>query len=80
MLKVAALAYLPIAAVLFGMFLLAITAIPQVVHDFEAATALYYGAAVLGFLLAFPVAWLVARRMLTRREKRLLDRHAGTGR
>lgn len=80
MLKVAALAYLPIAAVLFGLLVLAITAIPQIAHDFEAATALYYGAAVLSFVLAFPVAWLVARRMLTRREKRLLDAHAGTGR
>ncbi len=80
MLKVAAIAYLPIAAVLFGVLVLGINAIPQVYHDFEAATALYYGAAVLSFLLAFPVAWVVARRMLTRREKRLLDAHAGTGR
>lgn len=62
------------------MLVLGINTIPQVVHDFEAATTLYYGAAVLSFLLAFPVAWVVARRMLTRREKRLLDAHAGTGR
>lgn len=52
MLKVAALAYLPIAAVLFGLLVLGITAIPQVVHDFKAATALYHGAAVLSLPLA----------------------------
>lgn len=69
MLKVAALAYLPIATVLLGLLVLGITAVPKVMRGFEAATALYHGAAVLSLLLTFPVAWLVARRMLTRREK-----------
>ena len=80
MFKVAALAYLPIAAALFGLLVLGITAFPGVTHDFEVAASLYYGAAALSFLLAIPAAWLVARRMLTRREKRLLDAHAGMGR
>lgn len=80
MLKVAALAYLPVAAVLFGLLVMAILAIPGVVHDFEVGAALYYGAAALSLVLAAPAAWLVARRMLTRREKRLLDAHAGIGR
>ena len=68
MLKVAALAYLPIAAVLFGLLVLAITAIPQIAHDFEAATALYYGAAD-----AHPPREAPARR--PRRQGPLSGRH-----
>ena len=77
MLKVAALAYMPIAAVLFGLFVLMILALPGTVRDFEAGAVLYYGAAGLSLLMALPLAWVVARRMLTRRERRLLDAHAG---
>ena len=80
MLKLAAVAYLPTAAALFGVFVLAIIFIFGRVHDFELGATLYYGAAGLCLLLAAPVAWLVARRMLTRREKRLLDAHVGMGR
>lgn len=77
MLKVAALAYLPIAAVLFGLLVMLILALPGTVRDFEVGARLYFGAAGLSLLLALPAAWLVARRMLTRREKRLLDARAG---
>lgn len=80
MLKLAAVAYLPTAAALFGVFVLAIIFIFGRVRDFELGATLYYGAAGLSLLLAAPVAWLVARRMLTRREKRLLDAHVGMGR
>lgn len=80
MFKVAALAFLPAAAVLFGVLVIGILALPGVVRDFEVGASLYYGAAVLSAVLAIPAAWLVARRMLTRRERRLLDAHAGRGR
>ena len=78
MLKVAALAYMPIAAFLFGLFVMMILALPGTVRDFEVGATLYYGAAALSLLMALPVAWVVARRMLTRRERRLLDAHAGS--
>jgi hypothetical protein len=80
MLKVAALIYLPVAAVLFGVLAMGILAIPGMIRDFEVGAALYYGAGVVSFLLALPVSWLVAQKMLSRREKRLLDAHAGRGR
>lgn len=80
MLKLAALAYLPVAAVTFGALAILIALIPGVVRDFEVAAGLYYGAAALSLLIAAPLAWLTARNMLTRREKRLLDAHAGVGR
>jgi hypothetical protein len=80
MLKLAALAYGPTAAVMFGLIVIIIVAVPGTFRDFETAAGLYYGAAAVSLLLAVPAAWLVARRMLTRREKRLLDAHAGVGR
>lgn len=80
MLKLAALAYAPVAAVTFGVLLVAILALTGTVRDFEVGAALYYGAALLSLVLAAPLAWLVARRMLVQRERRLLDAHAGVGR
>lgn len=80
MLKLAAVAYLPTAAALFGLLVLGIIVIFGRVDDFENGATLYYGAAGLSLLLAAPVSWLVARRMLTSREKRLLEAHAGVGR
>lgn len=73
MLKLAALAFLPIAAVTFGVLSLVLVAVPSLVHDFETAAPAYMTAAVASFVLAAPLAWLVARRMLTNRERRLLD-------
>lgn len=80
MLKLAALAYGPVAAVTFGVLVVLIIAVPGVFRDFEVSAFLYYGAAVLSLLIAVPLAMMVARRMLTRRERRLLDAHAGVGR
>ena len=73
MLKVAAIAFLPLAAMIFGVLVLAIIAMPGTLSDFNAGATLYYGAAALSAALAAPAAWLVARRMLTRRERHLLD-------
>ena len=79
MIKLAALAYAPVAAVTFGVLVMLVLAVPGVFHDFVAAAWLYYGAALLSLLIDVPAAMLVAHRMLTRRERRLLDAHAGTG-
>ena len=80
MLKLAAIAFPPVAAVLFGVLAVLVVALSGTLNDFRVGASLYYGAAVLSLVLAAPVAWLVARRMLTRREQRLLGAHAGVGR
>jgi hypothetical protein len=79
MLKLAALAFLPIAALTFGILLLLIMSFPSATSDFAQGAWLIYGAAALSVVIAAPIAWLVAYRMLTRRERRLLDAGAGTG-
>lgn len=75
MLKLAALAFLPIAAVTFGVFSLVLVAVPGLAHDFATAAPAYMTAAAASVMLAAPLAWLVARRMLSSRERRLLDAH-----
>lgn len=80
MLKLAAVAFLPVAAVLFGGLAIGLSIMPGLANNFEVAAGLYYGAAALSFVLAAPVSWLIARLMLTRRERRLLDAHAGVPR
>ncbi len=77
MFKVAAIAFMPMAAVVFGVMAIILATIPGLRDNFASAAELYYGAAGLSFVLAAPLAWLTARRMLTRREKKLLD--AGVG-
>ena len=77
--KVAAIAYLPVSAVLFGIMALALAWSP-VRFEYSDGAFLYFGAAGLSFILAVPVSWFVARRMLTRREKRLYDAGVGAGR
>ncbi|WP_137123938.1 hypothetical protein [Roseomonas sp. HF4] len=79
MLKVAALAFIPIVAVLLGTLAILVTSFPSLTRDFTTGASLIYGGAALCVLLAIPLAWLVARRMLLRREKRLLDAAAGRG-
>ncbi|MCK8783665.1 hypothetical protein M0638_04620 [Roseomonas sp. NAR14] len=80
MLKVAALAFLPAAAVLFGIMAVPLAMMPAIHDSFSQGATLYYGAAALSFILAVPVSWYVARRMLSRRERALLDAGAGRGR
>lgn len=77
MFKLAALAFLPTAAVTFGVLVIILSVIPGLASTFTAAALVYYSAALLSFVLAIPLAYLVARRMLTRRERRLLDARAG---
>ena len=79
MLKLAAIAFLPIASVTFGVLIIPILSFPSATSDFAEGAALAYGAAALSFALAIPISWLVAYRMLTRRERRLLEAGAGTG-
>lgn len=75
--KVAALAWMPISAVLFGGFIVTVTQMPWLLRDFTAGATAIHGAAALSILLAVPLSWWVARRMLTRREKHLMDVMAG---
>lgn len=76
--KIAALAFMPVAAVCFGALALPLAVIPGLREHFGLAASLYYGAAALSMLIALPISWLVARRMLTRRERRLLDATTGS--
>lgn len=76
MFKLAALAFPPIAAVTFGALAVLLAVIPGLGSRFAIAASMYYGAALLSFVIAIPLAYLVARRMLTRRERRLLDARA----
>lgn len=77
MFKIAALAYLPINAVLFGFMSMLLAIIPGLTRDFGTAATMYYGAAALSFILAAPLSYLAARRMLSRRERRRLDKGEG---
>ncbi|MFV3127953.1 hypothetical protein [Niveispirillum sp. KHB5.9] len=76
MLKIAAIAFMPIAAVLFGFMAIGLAMVPGLRSEFALAVLAFYGAAVLSFLLAIPLSFMVARRMAGRREKRV----ASTGR
>jgi len=69
--KLALLAYMPVAAVLFGALGIILSVALGRDTPFEDAAWAYYGAAALSFLGAIPVAWLVARRMPWRRERPL---------
>ena len=73
MFKIAALAFMPIAAVLFGIMAVILAVMPGSTENFARGATLHYGAAALSFVLAVPIAWVVARRMLTRRERRVVD-------
>lgn len=77
--KLAALAWLPTSAVLFGALIIVIALMPELTRDFTAGAAAIYGAAALSIALAVPLSWWVARRMLTRRERRRLDAMGGQG-
>lgn len=76
MLKLAALAHLPTWAVLFGVMELIVLA-TGATHNLRLGAFALYGSAALSFLLAIPIAYVIARRMLTRREKRLLNAMQG---
>jgi hypothetical protein len=77
--KLAAIAFLPVASLTFGILLVLVLSVPSATSGFARGAWLIYGAAALSLALAVPIAWLVAHRMLTRRERRLLNAGAGTG-
>ncbi len=79
MLKLAAIAFLPTSSVIFGAFMVIILSFPAATQNFVQGAWLIYGAAALSMLIALPVSWQIARRMLTRRERKLLDASAHTG-
>jgi len=78
MLRLIALAFMPTVSVTFGILVVAILVFPAATSDFGRGASLIYGAAALSVALSIPIAWLVARQMLSRRERRLLKAGAGT--
>ncbi|WP_395664476.1 hypothetical protein [Methylocella sp.] len=76
MAKIALIAFLPTSAVLFGLMSLFVAMNPQATHNFDWAFGLYMTIALASMILAAPVSWLVARRMMTRRDKRIVDAQA----
>jgi hypothetical protein len=79
MLKLAALAFLPTSSVIFGALAVIILSFPAATRNFAQGAWLIYGAAALSLLIALPVSWQIARRMLSRRERKRLDASAHTG-
>jgi ABC-type Fe3+ transport system permease subunit len=73
MFRLVAIAFMPVASVIFGAFLISILVFPSATSDFATGAWLIYGAAAASVVIALPIAWFVARRMLSRRERRLLD-------
>lgn len=73
MLKLVVIAFMPVASVTFGALVVLILSFPAASSDFARGAWLIYGAAAASVVIALPIAWFVARRMLTRRERRRLD-------
>lgn len=76
MFKIAMIAFLPTCAVLFGLMSLLLAFSPGLTHNFDAAFSSYMGVALASFVLAAPISWLIARRMMTRRDKRIVETRA----
>lgn len=73
-----ALAYGPTAAVLFGVLYVIIMAIGSPVFatplfQFDSGSLPFFAGVALTFILAFPIAYGIARLMLSRGESRRLD-------
>jgi len=71
---VAALAFMPLAAVIFGTLAILVLVFPDLTRTVDIGASLLYGAAVLSIVVALPLSWLAARRMTTRRDRRMLQR------
>lgn len=69
---VAALAFLPLAAVSFGALAALVAIFPEATHDIGVGATLLYGAAAISVIVAIPLSFLVARRMTTARDRRML--------
>ena len=70
---VAALAFMPIAAVIFGAFAALVAIFPETTHDLGLGATLLYGGAALSVVISIPLAFMAARRMTTRRDRRMLN-------
>ncbi|PNG27544.1 hypothetical protein [Methylocella silvestris] len=77
MIKIALVAFLPTAAVLFGLMSIGLAFSPALLHHFDLAFGSYMAVAAASFLLALPTSWLVARRMMVRRDKLVLGAREG---
>lgn len=69
---VAAIAFMPLAAVTFGLLSLVVVIFPEAMRDLPLGATLLYGAAALSVVISVPLSFLVARRMVTARDRRML--------
>ncbi|MBO6676103.1 MAG: hypothetical protein JJ908_13605 [Rhizobiales bacterium] len=81
--SMAALAFLPVAAVTFGVLWVAVIAIGEPIFatpifQFDSGALPLFAGIALSFLVAVPIAYLIARAMMTRDEKRRYDNSAAT--
>lgn len=81
--SMAALAFLPVAAVTFGVLWVAVIAIGESIFatpifQFDSGALPLFAGIALSFLVAVPIAYLIARAMMTRDEKRRYDNSAAT--
>ena len=70
--KVAALAWMPVNAVMFGAFVVVIAHMPWLTGDMMAGGSAILLAAGVSLVTAMPIALWVARRMVTPEDRRAL--------
>lgn len=73
MLRLIALAFMPTFSVTFGVLVVAILGVPTATDSYSRGAWLIDGSAALSVAISLPLAWLVARQMLSRRERRHLS-------
>jgi uncharacterized RDD family membrane protein YckC len=81
--SMAALAFLPVAAVTFGVLWVSVIAIGEPtfatpIFQFDSGALPLFAGIALSFLIAVPIAYLIAKTMMTRGEKRRFDNPAAT--
>jgi uncharacterized RDD family membrane protein YckC len=81
--SMAALAFLPVAAVTFGVLWVVVIAIGEPmfatpIFQFDSGALPLFTGIALSFLIAVPISYLIAKAMMTRGEKRRFDSPAAT--
>lgn len=81
--SMAALAFLPVAAVTFGVLWVVVIAIGEPmfatpIFQFDSGALPLFTGIALSFLIAVPISYLIAKAMMTRGEKRRFDSPVAT--
>lgn len=81
--SMAAVAFLPVAAVMFGLLWVIVIAIGEPVFatpifQFDSGALPLFAGIALSFLLSVPISYLIAKTMMTRGERRRLGSSAAT--